>query len=74
MHKYKEIYTQYPHSVGQLHKLVTYSYFSNSYKLNVANGFIVFYNIYTFVNPHAIGTKKLPVASPKICTYYNIGI
>ena len=42
-----------------------YLLFSNSYKLNVANGFFVIYNIYTFVNPYAIGTQKLPVASPK---------
>ena len=31
----------------------------------VANGFFVIYNIYTFVNPYAIGTQKLPVAGPK---------
>ena len=42
-----------------------YLYFSNSYKLNVASGFLVIYNIYTFVNLYAIGTQKLSVASPK---------
>ena len=33
-------------------------------------GFLVIYNIYTFVNPYAIGTQKLPVASPK--SMYNL--
>ena len=47
-----------------------YFYFIISNKLNVANGFFVIYNIYTFVNPYAIGTQKLSVARPK--NMYNL--
>ena len=40
-----------------------YLYFSNSCKLNVANGFFLIYNISSFVNPDVIGIQRLPVAS-----------